>query len=231
MRGASLVSRPVSRILSSADPVSPGPGPSAESCWPCPLPGSRRAGSSILLGVAPDGVWPAAASPRRWCALTAPFHPCLFAPHVWARHRRSVSVPLSRGFRRVAYATVRALRCPDFPRESPPAAARLAPSSVGTPRTAQAREADAIQRNRPHRSGVAQLSSEPQPAQGRPAIMLGAADGAGAAPLDDQALPGTERAMRLERRAVVEQARGRRATRSRALGAAARGACRDGAHR
>ena len=46
-------------------------------------------------------VWPAAASPRRWCALTAPFHPCLCAPHVRGRHRRSVSVPLSRGFPRV----------------------------------------------------------------------------------------------------------------------------------
>ena len=78
-----------------------GPRRGLACAWPCPLPGARRAGSSLLLGVAPDGVWPAAASPRRWCALTAPFHPCLFTPHVWARHRRSVSVPLSRGFRRV----------------------------------------------------------------------------------------------------------------------------------
>ena len=85
-----LVSRPVSRILSCA------------AIYLCAPPGSRRAGSSILLGLAPDGVWPAAASPRRWCALTAPFHPCLYAPHlVGARHRRSVSVPLSRGFPRV----------------------------------------------------------------------------------------------------------------------------------
>ncbi len=41
------------------------------------LPGSR-AGHTIapLFGLAPGGVLPAAVSPRRWCALTAPFHPC-----------------------------------------------------------------------------------------------------------------------------------------------------------
>src|SRR3954452_12258042 len=31
----------------------------------------------------------ASASPRRRCALTAPFHPCLCATHVRSRHRRS----------------------------------------------------------------------------------------------------------------------------------------------
>jgi len=40
---------------------------------------------TILLGLASGGVYPAAASPRRWCALTAPFHPCLRAVHV-GRH-------------------------------------------------------------------------------------------------------------------------------------------------
>ena len=36
---------------------------------------TRRATSPPLFGLAPDGVYQAALSPRRWCALTAPFHP------------------------------------------------------------------------------------------------------------------------------------------------------------
>ena len=67
----------------------------------CDLPGSRRAGSAILFGLAPDGVYLAAVSPRRRCALTAPFHLCLIATHVWSRHRPCISVALSRGFPRV----------------------------------------------------------------------------------------------------------------------------------
>ena len=68
---------------------------------PCGLPGPRRAGSTVLFGLAPGGVCLAAASPRRRCALTAPFHLCLYATHVWPRHRPCVSVALSRGFPRV----------------------------------------------------------------------------------------------------------------------------------
>jgi hypothetical protein len=55
--------------------------------------------------LAPDGVWRAAASPRRWWALTPPFHP-------YRRHLRRhpggglLSVPLSVGFRRLACASV-----------------------------------------------------------------------------------------------------------------------------
>src|SRR3954447_8489784 len=45
-------------------------------CGPCGRPGTRRAASTSLLGLAPGGVCLAAASPRRRCALTAPFHPC-----------------------------------------------------------------------------------------------------------------------------------------------------------
>src|SRR3954462_3955889 len=60
---------------------------------------------TVLLGLASGGVCPAAVSPRRRCALTAPFHPCLCETHVWPRHRRCVSVALSRGFPRVGVPT------------------------------------------------------------------------------------------------------------------------------
>jgi hypothetical protein len=66
-------------------------------------------------------------SPRRRCALTAPFHPCRrrgsrAAPPLG----RCISVALSRGFPRVGVTDHPALRCPDFPRTagfSPPPAA------------------------------------------------------------------------------------------------------------
>src|SRR5215207_9110256 len=60
---------------------------------------------TVLLGLAPGGVCPAAASPRRRCALTAPFHPCLWRPPQATAHRRCVSVALSRGFPRVGLPT------------------------------------------------------------------------------------------------------------------------------
>ena len=53
---------------------------------PCGRPGTRRAASTSLLGLAPGGVCPAGASPRRRCALTAPFHPCRRRGHVRPRH-------------------------------------------------------------------------------------------------------------------------------------------------
>src|SRR6201995_4739502 len=71
-RGGLSVSGPVSRILSRA------------AIYLCGLPGPRRAGSTVLLGLAPGGVCLAAASPRRRCALTAPFHLCLYATHMVA---------------------------------------------------------------------------------------------------------------------------------------------------
>src|SRR6478609_4204669 len=55
--------------------------------------------------LAPDGVWQATASPRRWWALTPPFHP-------YRRRLRRyaggglLSVPLSVGFRPLACASV-----------------------------------------------------------------------------------------------------------------------------
>lgn len=93
----------------------------------CDLPEPRRAGSTVLFGLAPDGVYLAAVSLRRRCALTAPFHHCLFAAHVWPRHRLCISVALSRGFPRVTVSHRPALWCPDFPRRgfSPAAAVQL----------------------------------------------------------------------------------------------------------
>ncbi len=98
--------------------------PSVRPTWTSA--GSLRA---VLLGLASSGVCLAAVSPRRRCALTAPFHPCLCEAHVKPRHRRCVSVALSRGFPRVGVPTTLALRCPDFPRRvvSPAAAAWRAP--------------------------------------------------------------------------------------------------------
>src|SRR5918997_5990230 len=68
---------------------------------------------AVLLGLAPGGVCLAAASPRRRCALTAPFQPCRPAG---GGRRRCISVALSRGFPRVGVTDHRALWCPDFPR-------------------------------------------------------------------------------------------------------------------
>src|SRR5262249_45989193 len=116
-----LVSGPVSRILSRA------------AIYLCGLPGPRRAGSTVLLGLAPGGVCLAAASPRRRCALTAPFHLCLYATHVRSRHRPCVSVALSRGFPRVGVTHRPALWCPDFPRRD------FSPSAVRSARFMNAR--------------------------------------------------------------------------------------------
>src|SRR5215213_7753422 len=87
-------SRPVSRILSRM------------TIRLCGLPGSsagRLRAEPVRL--APDGVWLAAVSPRRWWALTPPFHPYL------QRLRRIaagglLSVPLSVGFRRLGRPSV-----------------------------------------------------------------------------------------------------------------------------
>src|SRR6266508_483055 len=102
MRGFSL-SRPLSRILSRV------------TIHLCSYPAPRRAASTEPVRLAPDGVWRAAVSPRRWWALTPPFHP----------YRRRLRRTRRRRF--AFCATVRrlspppsrerpALRCPDFPR-------------------------------------------------------------------------------------------------------------------
>ncbi len=93
LAGLSL-SKSISRILSLSS------HPSVRPTW-------TSAGylQTVLSGLASSGVCPAAASPRRWCALTAPFHPCRPAAHVGRRRRRFVSVALSRGFPRVDSST------------------------------------------------------------------------------------------------------------------------------
>src|SRR5439155_19396000 len=90
------------RVLSWAAIHLPRAERAAGPLGPCGRPGTRRAASTSLLGLAPGGVCLAGASPRRRCALTAPFHPyrrrdSREAPPL----RRCVSVALSRGFPRV----------------------------------------------------------------------------------------------------------------------------------
>src|SRR3954462_7672921 len=86
-------SRPVSRILSRVTiPLGSYPGP-------------RRAASTGPVRLAPDGVWQAAASPRRWWALTPPFHPYRGRLRSYVRGG-VLSVPLSVGFRRLARASI-----------------------------------------------------------------------------------------------------------------------------
>src|SRR5438552_4420330 len=69
---------------------------------PGPSAGRLLAGPVCL---APDGVWLAAVSPRRWWALTPPFHPYLRG---LARSLAGglLSVPLSVGFRRLGRPSV-----------------------------------------------------------------------------------------------------------------------------
>src|SRR5215207_5970171 len=94
---------------------------SVVSSHPSERPTWTSAGNllAVLLGLASGGVCLAAASPRRRCALTAPFQPCRPVTST-ARHGRGrcVSVALSRGFPRVGVTDHPALRCPDFPRRA-----------------------------------------------------------------------------------------------------------------
>src|SRR3954471_21468369 len=116
-------SRPVSRILSRM------------TIRLCGLPGSS-AGRLITepVRLAPDGVWLAAVSPRRWWALTPPFHPYL------QRLRRIaagglLSVPLSVGFRRLGRPSVLPFGVRTFlERLAAPAVTRPAPLIVAGPR-------------------------------------------------------------------------------------------------
>src|SRR3954453_3455649 len=104
-------------------------------------PAGRLIAEPVRL--APDGVWLAAVSPRRWWALTPPFHPYL------QRLRRIaagglLSVPLSVGFRRLGRPSVlpcgvrtflERLAAPAVTRPAPPIVARIPRLPGSPPRT------------------------------------------------------------------------------------------------
>jgi len=91
---------------------------------------------AVLLGLASGGVCLAAVSPRRRCALAAPFHPCLCADRATHAIGGVISVALSRGFPRVGSPDHPALWCPDFPRRAEP------PRLPGLPRSGYPCDAD-----------------------------------------------------------------------------------------
>ena len=103
-------------------------------------PEVRRGGPPhpSLFGLAPGGVYQAAVSPRRWCALTAPFHPYL-SPTAFFQARAIggvFSVALSVGLRRLPVRKHPALRCSDFPRPGHTRAATV-PSALAHLRSYQ----------------------------------------------------------------------------------------------
>jgi len=112
-------SGPVSRVLYPASIYLGLRSPAASSGQPgalrrradtvCHSPPWRTTTDRPLFGLAPGGVWPAGVSPHRWCALTAPFHPCSPCGG------RCVSVPLSVGSPRLGVTQRPALRSSDFP--------------------------------------------------------------------------------------------------------------------
>src|SRR5437868_7187315 len=116
-----------------------------------------------LLRLAPDGVWLAAVSPRRWWALTPPFHPYLRRlRRVSIAEGGLLSVPLSVGFRRLGFPQRPALWCPDFPRaaetarghpactpDCSPASARLTPARRLAPHSGHAIAAPVWSTNSP----------------------------------------------------------------------------------
>jgi len=119
-------SRPVGGILSPGRNAPEGGHPSMRPTW------GHRAGS-------PSHAWPCSGwglpsrsgRPDRWCALTAPFHPCLCLAAIGGL----LSVALSFGSPRLAVSQHPALRSPDLPRTrwgSPPPRppGRLAAGSI-----------------------------------------------------------------------------------------------------
>src|SRR5215212_1281744 len=94
---------------------------------------------TVLLGLASGGVCLAAVSPRRRCALAAPFHPCLCTDAIVG----VISVALSRGFPRVGLPTTLPCDVRTFLGGRAPATAWPAPRSlpVGTRRNGSAQTA------------------------------------------------------------------------------------------
>src|SRR5262245_10461618 len=123
------------------------------------LPGSRRRGprrgrlaTPVLLYVAFLRVGlavPRASPSSRW-ALTPPFHPCPIRPLSRAAVGGLLSVALSLGLRPVGVTHHPALRSPDFPRRSLPAAALSA-------RTTRSYRAGALARGGPTAGGPSRL--------------------------------------------------------------------------
>jgi len=157
-------SRPVSRILfpvprgNRAAIIPLGAASRRRSsdlpgCFAQPLAGhraARRAAAPSLFGLAPDGVFQAGVSPRRRCALTAPFHPCLIPPRPLGRGRAIggvFSVALSVGSPRLAVSKHPALRRSDFPLSDPSDSAARRPREGDRYRTATARPAPPSQGN------------------------------------------------------------------------------------
>ena len=114
--GSMTVSRPVGGVLSA--PEERGGHPSKRPTWG--LPPFRGAGGQPMSHARPCSGWGLPSRPGhpgRWCALTAPFHPCLCEP-------KSVigglfSVALSFGSPRLAVSQHPALWSPDLPRHGP----------------------------------------------------------------------------------------------------------------
>lgn len=74
--------------------------------------------NALLCGLAPGGVYLADASSHRWCALTAPLHPCLCA-HVRAPSAVIMSVALSLGLLPLGVTQHPARWSSDFPPARP----------------------------------------------------------------------------------------------------------------
>lgn len=139
-------SRPVSRVLSRTVIPLGAPSPVRSSNLPVSRAGHA---SGHLFGLASSGVCRTGLLPDSWCALAAPFHPCLIPPSSppeavqehfvnlavdkCPRGHRAIggllSVALSVGSRRPGVTWHSALRSPDFP--PPPCGGSDRPADSG----------------------------------------------------------------------------------------------------
>ncbi len=117
------MSRPVGGVLSGPHrSAALGSHPSARSTWKSRHRGvGGRAARLCRFDLAPGGVYRAAQSPGRWCALTAPFHPCLILPPERQAIGGLLSVALSCESPRLAVSQHPALWSPDLPQPGHPA--------------------------------------------------------------------------------------------------------------
>ena len=117
------MSRPVGGVLSGPHrSAALGSHPSARSTWTSRhRSAGGRAARLVRFDLAPGGVCRAAQSPGRWCALTAPFHPCLIPPPERQAIGGLLSVALSCESPRLAVSQHPALWSPDLPQPGHPA--------------------------------------------------------------------------------------------------------------